>query len=115
MNEALFTVCMCILTVVPLVFVYNRVYDDGIIGRGALMGISFASATFLMEMVTGEVYGILTQTLMLVVAFTVFLLWHLWRFHRRVLMLRGKRDHERRSGCDRRFINTPERRRQEST
>lgn len=114
MNLILFQVCLGILMVVPLVFVYHRIYDDGIIGRGALLGISFASITFLMEMAVGSEYAILPQTLLLVLSFTVFLLWHLWRFHKRVLSKHGRRENERRCGADRRFISVPERRRQET-
>jgi hypothetical protein len=84
----LFLVACAILFVVPLVFVTHNVYEDGLIGRIGLLGISFSAATFLMEWAGGAEYQILPQTEMLVDSFAVFLIWHLFRFHRRVLQVK---------------------------
>jgi hypothetical protein len=107
------TVCLVALFVIPLVFVANRVYNDGVIGRLALFGISGAAGLALMGVARGYDYFYGPETTILIVSFTAFLIWHLFRFHRMVLSHKGNRDHERRSGCDRRFIGVPERRRQE--
>ena len=86
MNHYIFLVSCAILFLIPVLFVMNDVYDDGLIGRVFLLGISFASATFLMEFAAGDSeYVILPQTVFLVASFAGFLCWHLFRFHRRVL------------------------------
>ena len=93
MNAVYFYVFLtscAILFVIPLLFVYHSVYEDGLIGRCFLLGMSFGAATFLMEIGFGEQYDMLPQTVFLVACFAGFLCWHLFRFHTRVL--RKKRD-----------------------
>lgn len=86
MKEILFFACCFVLAVVPFVFVCNKVYKDGVFGRMALLGISFAAACFLVERFwLGVRYEVLPLNVMLICAFTVFLVWHLVRFHARVL------------------------------
>jgi hypothetical protein len=86
--NAIFLVSITILAVVPIVFVMHDVYEDGFFGRVGLLGISFAAWTFILEWVGGAHYEVLPQTTMLTLAFSVFLVWHLFRFHRRVLRTR---------------------------
>lgn len=80
--------CCAVLMVVPVVFVLHKVYEDGFFGRCGLLGISFTSATFLLEWWSGEEYQMLPQTVALVLAFTVFICWHLIRFHIRIVLAR---------------------------
>lgn len=88
MNVIFFTSCT-VLCVIPVWFVVNKVYEDGLVGRISLLGISFAAVTFLLENFFGDDnYEILPQTVMLVTFFAVFLCWHLFRFHRRILKQR---------------------------
>lgn len=91
--NALFVVSCVVLFVVPIIFVTHNVYKDGFFGRVGLLGVAFSSATYLGEWLTGTVYEILPQTVMMVASFAVFLCWHLLRFHRRVL--RGSLNSER--------------------
>lgn len=93
MSESIFMVCCLILVIVPLVFVSSKVYKDGFFGRCGLLGIAFSAATFLLEWLGGEHYEMLEQTVFLVVSFTVFLCWHLFRFHNRVVMEKSGRAH----------------------
>lgn len=89
MKDFLFFGACLVLFIVPLLFVINRVYEDGLIGRISLLSISFTAATFIVEELTSEGYDMLPQTVALICAFALFLVWHLLRFHRRVLMRRG--------------------------
>lgn len=102
MKELIFIGACFVLAVVPVLFVCNKVYEDGVFGRVGLLGISFSSTTFLVEWVWGGVqYYILPQTVMLVSCFAIFICWHLWRFHRRVLTTRKAKQGalERRGTC----------------
>jgi len=88
MNIGMFmfwTACV-VLFVVPIYFVWNKVYKDGIIGRGSLLAISFTASTFLMQAIATNFacYEVLPQTIAFVVSFAVFLVWHLFRFHTRI-------------------------------
>ena len=85
MKIAIFITSCGLLFFVPMLFVMNKVYKDGIIGRAALLIISFMSATVLMDYFNGVEYELLPQTVGLVAAFAVFMSWHFWKFHRRVL------------------------------
>lgn len=88
MKTAIFMACCFVLFVVPIVFVLSKVYEDGLFGRLGLLGIAFSSATFMLEWSVGQSYEMLPQTVALVASFTLFLCWHLWRFHSRVLRQR---------------------------
>lgn len=94
MSTAIFMLCCVVLVVVPIVFVLHKVYQDGFFGRCGLLGIAFAAATFLLEWLHGEEYVMLPQTVALVVSFTVFLCWHLFRFHSRVVLERKAKSGE---------------------
>lgn len=88
MKQVIFLTSCAILTFVPLLFVINRVYQDGIFGRLGLLGISFASSTYLIEKVlVGTRYDVLPQTAAFFAFVAVFLCWHLFRFHVRVLRI----------------------------
>ena len=85
MKEIVFLSSCVVLAVVPVVFVANRVYQDGIVGRVALLAISFAADMYLLDFTFGVRYTVLPQTAFFFAAVALFLCWHLWRFHRRVL------------------------------
>ena len=93
MNLLFLSAC-AVLLVVPLIFVIHEVYEDGLIGRIGLLGISFSAATFLLETAAGEVYVMLPQTVMLVVSFAIFISWHLTRWHGIVLRQKKKEKSE---------------------
>lgn len=81
-----------VLFFVPVLFVWNSVYQDGVVGRLALIGISFSALVFGLKLLTGRYNQTQPETEILVVSFAVFLVWHLWRFHRRVLTEKKARD-----------------------
>ena len=88
MNDFLlyvFIISCAILFIIPLIFVTNSVYEDGIVWRIFLLGIAFGSATFILEVIAGTTYELMAQTVFLVAMFAGFLCWHLFRFHSRVL------------------------------
>lgn len=87
MNILLVVACS-VLFVVPLYFVVNSVYQDGVFGRGSLLGISFFSAAILGDTAVGNGFYVPSVVVLLICAFAVFLSWHLCRFHSRVF--RGK-------------------------
>lgn len=84
-REAVFALACLVLFVVPILFIMNRVYKDGLWGRLALAGISSFAALFLAEIVLGRGYHVELEEVGLVSAFAIFITWHLARFHRRVL------------------------------
>ena len=83
--EGVFVVSCIVLFVVPVIFVYHRVYDDGFWGRLALIGLASMAAIVLLETAFGGGYGIAAEVALLVASFAMFMVWHLARFHRRVL------------------------------
>lgn len=84
-REAVFALACLVLLVVPVIFIRNRVYKDGVIGRLGLAGISSFASLFLFEILFGKGYHVELEEVGLVVAFATFLAWHLFRFHRRCL------------------------------
>lgn len=90
MSQSLFLVACAVLFVVPLVFVAHRVYRDGVLGRLALLCIAFAAFMFLAEAIAGQPFYVPPLVVLLVVSFAVFMVWHLFRFHCRVLKQRGE-------------------------
>lgn len=80
-----FVLSCVVLFVVPTTFVWHSVYDDGLVGRLGLVGLASFAFVILGETVTGNGYGIDAEVALLVASFAIFLCWHLWRFHRRVL------------------------------
>ena len=81
----IFLLACVVLFVVPVYFVLNDVYEDGLVGRVGLLGISFSAATFILEWANGEQYTLLPQTVFMTCMFAWFLVWHLCRFHLRVM------------------------------
>lgn len=90
MKETVFLFACLVLGVVPVLFVLNKVYEDGVVGRAFLLAIAFFAWTFLIERFNGVRYDVLPQTAGFAVAVAGFLCWHLWRFHRRVLKRRAE-------------------------
>src|SRR5690242_1392051 len=76
-----------VLATVPMYFIFHRVYKDGLIGKLGLMGISLTAWSYIFDLASLERdYPYLSnRQLMWVFMFAVFLVWHLFRFHRRVL------------------------------
>ena len=87
----LFMMSCSVLAVVPLYFVINAIYSDGVIGRAGLLGVSSFASIFLLETYAGIKYDALPEVVGLVTSFAVFLMWHLFRFHRRVLSMKPDR------------------------
>ena len=111
MRDFMFFSSLIVLSVVPLYFVVHHIYKDGLIGRVALLGISFCSLLMTLDALfsDGDTQKYYPQPLVisLIALFAVFLVWHLVRFHSRVL----KRNQlcppdcpvDRRKPADRRF------------
>jgi hypothetical protein len=83
--NGLFLVACSVLSIVPLYFVLNSVYQDGVFGRASLLGISFCSFLFVLEALFGNPIQVHPLVVLLVSSFAVFACWHLGRFHFRVL------------------------------
>ena len=81
-----------VLFLVPIYLVLHDVYEDGLIGRIGLLGMSFASATFILEWANGEQYDLLPQTVFMTTMFAWFLLWNTCRFHLRVVRKQKQHD-----------------------
>lgn len=87
--EWLFMMAVVVLFIVPPVFVWHRVYDDGVFGRLGLSGVSFFAFVILAESILGrQVYTTSPEVAGMVACFAVFLVWHLVRFHVRVVLKR---------------------------
>lgn len=87
MKEIVFHVACLVLFIVPLIFIAHNVYKDGVLGRLSLSGIVIASFLFLLDWLDDDASMIDPDPLFVwqTVTFAAFLVWHLWRFHRRVL------------------------------
>lgn len=104
--EIFFYLGCAILIIVPSWFIAHRVYDDGIVGRIALSAIILAAVAIVAQAMAGYFdawwaspawpafrgadysdagYNVAREEAALVMAFAVFITWHLWRFHRRVV------------------------------
>lgn len=108
MKMTIFWLSIITMATVPFYFVMHRVYKDGIVGRIALLGISFFSMLYLLDATVGRrQYDVSWIGVGLACSVAVFLVWHLWRFHSRVL-LKGRMQYP--PGCpnDRRVV--PDRR-----
>jgi len=69
-------------------FIWHDVYEDGIIGRAALCGICGFAFMIGLQIVTGTEFNPVPETAWLIFSFSVFLTWHLFRFHGRILRQR---------------------------
>lgn len=85
-------VACAVLFVVPVLFVWNEVYEDGFWGRLGLTGISFSAMVMGVKIYqNGFAWH---ETTILLVSFAIFLTWHLVRFHTRVLTNKRAEKHE---------------------
>jgi hypothetical protein len=91
MNTILLLDCL-VLFVVPIYFVVHGVYKDGVFGRAGLLGMSFCSAGILMEAGLGMGFYVPSIVVLLITSFTVFICWHLARFHLRVVRNEPRRE-----------------------
>lgn len=87
--DVLATLALFVLTLVPPVFVYHKVYQDGVFGRVGLLLISIFAGCMFLEQVLGDGYEFPKLLVGLLVAAALFICWHLFRFHTRVVSKRG--------------------------
>lgn len=83
--EAILVMSCVLLALIPPIFVWHKVYDDGLLGRIGLLGVSFCAGVVVMQEMLGVRYRVDPEIALLTMAFMVFLVWHLFRFHSRVL------------------------------
>ena len=98
-----------VLATVPMYFIFHKVYKDGLIGKFGLIGISLTAWSYLLDLASmGHDYPVVSnRQLALTLMFAVFLIWHLFRFHRRVLNKETRPAdcaEDRRKIPDRRFV-----------
>ena len=77
---ALIILCVCVT------LIFHCEYEDGLIGRIALAGISIAEFALVVDALDGSEYHIMPSTFIVQISLCVFLLRHLYRFlkwHRR--------------------------------
>ena len=79
----LFYGALAVLATVPWYFVFNGVYKDGVFGRCSLGVMSLSAGAILLDAEDGN-YDPSNPVVALSVAWAVFLVWHLARFHYRV-------------------------------
>lgn len=85
-TQPIITVCSLVLMIVPAIFVWHKVYHDGVVGRLALGGMSVAAGIVLLKILfDAHSYAIPPEIVAMMSLYALFLCWHLWRFHRRVL------------------------------
>ena len=86
---------LMVLVVVPMWFICHRVYKDGVLGRIALAGIVFNAAIMLgAHFLDGWVYNLPYEVIVLISSFACFIVWHLYRFERRVVQSKKAEDGE---------------------
>ena len=84
--NTIFITSMAVLFLVPVIFIYHEVYDDGVFGRFALGGISLFSGIILLEEVFDTHWDVPAELTLLCGSAAIFMIWHLVRFHRRVVV-----------------------------
>lgn len=88
--NVLFLLSLAVLVIIPAVFIYHEVYEDGVMGRAFLGGILLFSSVPLMETFLDDMtYTLPAEIVCLIASFAGFISWHMMRFHRRVV--RAKR------------------------
>lgn len=85
MKQAIFLASCLLIAVLPWCFILNKSYRQRVVGHAALIGMSFAASTYLIEFVIGTRYIVLPQTVAIFAAFALFLAWHYWLFYWRVV------------------------------
>lgn len=89
--SVVFAVICAALVGIPLAFIFHNVYEDGLIGRIGLSGVSGTSAVFLLvwfdhyEWPLFPFWNMVPLFVVQSAFYALFLIWHLFRFHRRVL------------------------------
>ncbi len=81
-----FWVSCAVVFIAPLYFVGNTVYKDGVVGRFAFLILSLVGGSYLFELLADDMPDGPPQvrTVWLMAAIAIFLIWHLWKFARRV-------------------------------
>ena len=71
-----------VIVACAIYLVLHQDYDDGLIGRIALVGLILAGGVFLLDGYDGSLTSVLPATAVGAGAFALFLVRHAWRFHR---------------------------------
>ncbi len=71
-----------IVAIEATILVYHKKYEDGFIGRIALVGLIISSLVFVVEGWEGRLISVLPQTASAACAFALFFTRHLYRFLR---------------------------------
>jgi len=88
--KTLLMMAALVLALIPPVFIWHKVYQDGLFGRCSLAACSFLAAVFILgDLQNDGRYIVLVdmypEVPLLLLSFSVFLVWHLFRFHTRQL------------------------------
>lgn len=83
-------IALVCLVAVPIAFIWHEVYNDGVFGRAGLGMIALFAFIRLCRMIDGTAPDAPLELDFLVIGMAVFIVWHLFRFHYRVL--KAKRD-----------------------
>ena len=71
-----------IVAIEATILVYHKRYEDGFLGRIALVGLIISSLVFIVDGWEGDLITVLPQTASAAVAFALFFTRHLYRFLR---------------------------------
>ena len=78
----LYVICSLIICLISTFLVVHPKYEDGLVGRVALLCLSFSCAVVLGEFVDGVEYEVNPTTLSIQLGLSVFLLRHVYRFNK---------------------------------
>ena len=78
----LYVICSLIICLVSTFLVIHPDYEDGLVGRLALLTLSLAGAVAVGEWVDGVVYELNPTSLAIQLGLSVFLLRHVYRFNK---------------------------------
>ena len=79
---SLYVICSLIICLISTFLVVHPKYEDGLVGRVALLCLSFSCAVVLGEFVDGVEYEVNPTTLSIQLGLSVFLLRHVYRFNK---------------------------------
>lgn len=87
----LFAFVCLVLAIVPAIFIFHNVYEDGLFGRASLAAISVGAVVMLSAWLDKIGWAFPFDDVLPVLCFELtaaaaFLCWHLVRFHLRVVM-----------------------------